>query len=218
MDHQFIHIPLDPAKTGEDLNTALIEIEQTILQFLHRPIVSASIGLVLSQPVYKVPEEILRDADIAMYRAKSNGKGRYEVFDPAMSERLSARLQMETELKQAPENQALSVVYQPILALADQKILSCEALARWQHPERGMIPPSEFIPLAEEGGLIAALDMWVLRQACKQTWAWQKTIPGAADLKVNVNLSDKHWAQTDLVDQITGILQETGLAPRTGWG
>lgn len=190
------------------------EFEQTVLNFLHRPMVTASIGLVLSQPGYKLPEEVLRDADIAMYRAKARGKARYEVFDPEMRERLSARLLLEADLRSAPETGALSLVYQPILSVENKKILSCEALARWQHPQRGMIPPGEFIPLAEEGNLILALDMWALRQACRQVRTWQTTLPGAADLKIQVNFSGKHFSHADLVTEVAGLLQETGLDSR----
>ncbi len=205
-----IHDIKDATIVAERIQT---EIEQSMQQFHHRPRVTASIGLVLSQPGYKLPDEILRDADIAMYRAKSSGKARYEIFDPTMRERLIARLRMETELRHALEHQALNVYYQPVLSVADHKILGCEALARWRHPQRGMIPPKEFIPIAEEGGLIMGLDMWVLREACKQTREWQKTIPGAANIKVNVNFSGKHFTQTDLVERIKRVLQETDLSP-----
>jgi EAL domain-containing protein (putative c-di-GMP-specific phosphodiesterase class I) len=169
--------------------------------------------LVLGQPGYRLPDEILRDADIAMYRAKSSGKARYEIFDPTMRERLITRLRMETELRQALEQEALSVYYQPVLSVSEHTILGCEALARWKHAQRGMISPKEFIPIAEEAGIITNLDMWVLRQACQQTREWQKTIPGAAELTISVNFSGKHFTHIDLVDQIKQVLKETDMDP-----
>jgi diguanylate cyclase (GGDEF)-like protein/PAS domain S-box-containing protein len=146
---------------------------------------AASIGIAISGDKgvltrYERPEDLLRDADTAMYRAKALGRGRHEIFDEAMHERAVATLRLETDLRRALENQSFHVFYQPIVSLGDGRITGFEALARWEHPERGMVPPSEFIPLAEETGLVIALDHQILRQACRQARIWQQQFPREA--------------------------------------
>jgi diguanylate cyclase (GGDEF)-like protein/PAS domain S-box-containing protein len=172
---------------------------------------SATIGIALSASAYGRPEYLLRNADMAMFRAKALGMGRYEVFDRAMHAQALLRLQTETDLRHAQERGEFRVFYQPIVRLADGAMAGMEALVRWKHPERGWIAPPEFVPAAEETGLIFALGGWVLREACRQMRVWQQAVPGAAELTVSVNLSVKQFAQADLVEQVRRALAETGL-------
>lgn len=174
---------------------------------------STSIGIALSDTGYDRPEDTLRDADTAMYRAKSQGRSRHEVFDRIMYEQAVALLQVETDLRRAIDRHELRVHYQPIVFLATGKISGFEALVRWQHPERGLISPCDFIPIAEETSLIIPLGAWVLREACRQTRVWQKQFPTHPPLTISVNLSGKQFSQSDLVYQISQILQETDLQP-----
>ncbi|HET6763735.1 MAG TPA: EAL domain-containing protein, partial [Longimicrobiaceae bacterium] len=172
---------------------------------------SATVGIALSASAYGKPEYLLRNADMAMFRAKALGMGRYEVFDRAMHAQALLRLQTETDLRHAQERGEFRVFYQPIVRLADGVMTGMEALVRWKHPERGWIAPPDFVPAAEETGLIFALGGWVLREACRQMHAWRQEVPGAAGLTVSVNLSVKQFAQADLVEQVRGALVETGL-------
>ena len=180
----------------------------------HEVFTSASIGIALSAMSYSKAEDILRDADTAMYRAKSEGKGRYEVFDKVMHARAMSLLQLENDLRRAIERKEFVVHYQPIINLENDTLSGFEALVRWQHPERGMVSPAEFIPLAEETDLIVPLGQWVLRESCRQVVEWQKKSPEAAALSISVNLSGKQMRQPDLVDQVQQVLNETGLDPR----
>ena len=176
--------------------------------------ITASIGITLSNESYKKPLEMLRDADIAMYRAKEGGKARYRTFDPVMHEQADRRLQMEIELRNAIDNKEFRLHYQPIINLQTGKIVCFEALVRWSQPERGIVSPAEFIPLAEETGLILPLGDWILRESCRQLREWRQSIPAAADrLSISVNLSPKQFAQPDLVERVTAVLSENGIAP-----
>jgi len=175
--------------------------------------VSVSMGIVLNHDQYEQPEEMLRDADIAMYHAKSHGRAHYEVFDLAMREHVMARLEMETDLWKAIENHEFVVHYQPILETTSHHIVGFEALVRWQHPARGLLLPSEFIKIAEEIGLIVPLGYWVLEEACTQIQKWQRQYASEQPLTINVNLSARQCAQTDLVDMVASILKKTGLDP-----
>jgi diguanylate cyclase (GGDEF)-like protein/PAS domain S-box-containing protein len=182
---------------------------------------SASIGITLNVTgCNNKPEDLLRDAEIAMFRAKTQGRSRYEVFDTTMHTRAVTRLQLENDLRRAIEYQEFRLFYQPIVCLDTGKITGFEALVRWQHPERGLVSPSEFIPLAEETGLILPIDWWVSREACRQlrTWQeeWKQTHPGEDTLAItiSVNLSGQQFSQPDLLDQLDMVLQETGLDPR----
>ena len=174
---------------------------------------SASIGIALSSRAYNHPDEILRDADTAMYRSKSLGKARHEMFDEEMHARSTDLLRMETDLRRAQEHNEFLINYQPIVALDDFHVCGFEALVRWQHPERGLISPLDFIPVAEEGGQILQIGQWVLRQACYQAKLWQEKFPSDESLYMTVNLSAKQFAQPDLVEQVSSILEETGLDP-----
>ncbi|MDT7541161.1 MAG: hypothetical protein QOE33_1065 [Acidobacteriota bacterium] len=175
---------------------------------------STSVGIALSTTGDASTEEILRDADTAMYRAKEQGKGRYEVFDKLMHARAISRLQLETDLRRALERDEFELHYQPILNLADGVIYGFEALVRWRHPERGLVSPADFIPVAEDTELIIPLGGWVLREACRQARAWQLAYPSRELLTMSVNLSGKQFKQPDLVSQIKQTLYQTGLDAR----
>jgi diguanylate cyclase (GGDEF)-like protein/PAS domain S-box-containing protein len=172
---------------------------------------TVSIGIAVSATGYGRPEELLRDADTAMYRAKALGKARYELFDPAMRDVAVASLQLETDLRKAIERQEFQNFYQPIVSLETGRIVGFEALVRWQHPERGLVPPGDFILAAEESGMILSIGQWVLREACRQMRAWQAQFPMTVPWIISVNLSTKQFKQPDLVQQIQDILRETGL-------
>jgi len=180
----------------------------------HEVFTTASIGIALSMTGYDQPENILRDADTAMYRAKAQGKACYEVFDKGMHTRAVYLLQMETALRRALEREEFRVYYQPIVSLDNGHLAGFEALVRWQHPERGFISPADFIPLTEDTGMILPLGAWILRQACQQLAKWQWQSPANRALFMSVNLSGKQVAQADIVLQIEQVLRETGVDPR----
>jgi hypothetical protein len=156
---------------------------------------------------------MIRDADTAMYHAKMSGKARAALFDPTMHTQVMEQLQLESDLRWAVERGELRVHYQPIVALDSGTIVGMEALVRWQHPQRGLLFPPEFLTIAEETGLIVPVSWWVLRAACYQLGAWQRQLPGASALWVSVNLSARQLAQPDIVTCIRRILAETGLTP-----
>jgi diguanylate cyclase (GGDEF)-like protein/PAS domain S-box-containing protein len=174
---------------------------------------SLSIGIALGSPAYEMPEDILRDADTAMYRAKSLGKARYEVFDAEMRANLMARLQLETDLRHALERGELRNFYQPIVTLASGGIAGFEALLRWQHPTRGLLGPEEFIAVAEETGLIREVGWWNLKEACRQIKVWREQSAANSHLIISVNLSPKQFLKPNLIEDIRNILQELALPP-----
>jgi diguanylate cyclase (GGDEF)-like protein len=176
---------------------------------------SVSIGIALSTTTYESPDDMLRDADTAMYRAKSLGKGRYEVFDADMRASLVARLQVETDLRHALERNEFRNFYQPIVALDTGKIVGFEALLRWQHPTRGLIGPDQFIHIAEETGLIRELGWWNLREACRQLSDWKAHSDNYLNFTMNVNLSAKQFLQANLVEEIKNLIEELKFAPET---
>ena len=181
--------------------------------------VSASMGVAVAEPGRGTPEELLREAEIAMVRAKSDGANRLAMFEPSMSTMTLERLDLENDLRGALERGELRVHYQPIVELGTRDIVGFEALVRWQHPTRGLVPPLAFIPLAEETGLIIPLGRWVLEQACREASRWRRPARPArrgaavAPLFVSVNLSARQFVQADLVEDVQAILAETGLAP-----
>ena len=175
---------------------------------------SASIGIALGHKTYSSVEDILRDADIAMYRAKAEGKACHTIFDADMHGHVKARLALETELRIALEQKQFVVFYQPIVDLANQTILGFEALLRWQHPEKGLIPPDQFIPIIEENGLIDPIGLWVLEEACRQLKVWQCLSPVLKDLTVSVNLSSKQLTNPTLFKQLINILSRHELEAR----
>jgi len=174
---------------------------------------SVSIGIALSNTAYEQAEDMLRDADTAMYRAKSLGKARFEVFDADMRASVMARLQLETDLRGALEREEFRNFYQPIVSLDSGQIVGFEALLRWQHPTRGLVGPEEFILVAEETGLIRELGWWNLREACRQMSDWRTGPNGRPDLIISVNLSAKQFLQPNLVVDIRKLLHELSLSP-----
>jgi diguanylate cyclase (GGDEF)-like protein/PAS domain S-box-containing protein len=175
--------------------------------------ISASIGIALSTIGYVKAEDMLRDADIAMYRAKAKGKAQYQVFDQTMREQALTHMRIETEMRQGIEREEFLVYYQPILNLETDALSGFEALVRWKHKTHGILSPLQFIGPAEDNGLILPLGKWVLHESCQQLQDWQKRNPAASDLTVSVNLSSKQFLQSDLAEQISEILKETGLSP-----
>ncbi len=180
----------------------------------HEVFTTVSIGVAPSYTGYTRPEDILRDADTAMYYAKSGGKARYEMFDQVMHAHAVDLLRLENDLRRAIDRREFRLHYQPIVSLLTGKISGFEALVRWQHPERGCILPDKFIALAEETEMIVPIGQWVLSEACRQLRAWQDEFPEHEALSISVNLSCKQFRQTNLVEQINSALEETGLDPR----
>ena len=175
---------------------------------------TVSIGIAISSNEYKQTEDILRDADTAMYRAKSLGKARYEIFDKGMHDQATKLLQLETDLRRALEREEFFVFYQPIASLETGELRGFEALVRWRHSQRGFIPPSEFIPIAEETGMIVQIGEYVLREACRQMQRWHCILPSDPPLFISVNLSVKQFSQPDLIERVVEILNETEFNPK----
>jgi predicted signal transduction protein with EAL and GGDEF domain len=175
---------------------------------------TVSIGMATGTGSYSDPEDILRDADTAMYRAKSLGKARHVVFDHSMHASAVNLLQIETDLRKALEKEQFYLLYQPIVSLGNFKLCGFEALVRWHHPERGLISPLDFIPIAEETGQIIGIGEWALHEACRQMREWQEKFPQASPIFMSVNLSAKQFNHTMLIAQIDDVLRRTGLNPR----
>ncbi len=174
--------------------------------------ITPSIGIAFNSSADEEPQDLLRYADVAMYRAKEEGPGNWRIFDPEVDTRATRRLEMETALRRALEREELVVLYQPIVELGSGRIAGVEALLRWRHPQRGMVGPDEFIPLAEESGLIVPIGYWVMRRACAQAVAWSST-EGLDPLFVSVNLSTRQFEMPDLEQEVGRILEGTGLPP-----
>lgn len=211
-------ILLEDLKAQED---ALV-VAQRIQESLTEPFyicqqdlfASTSIGIVLGHARYEGPEDLLRDADTALYQAKKHGKARYEVFDVEMHDHARATLQLETQLRQAIQQEEFRVHYLPIVSLNNGQVVGLEALARWQHPTRGLLLPVEFIAAAEESGLIIPLGESILRTACRQLATWQAQFISQPPLTMSVNLSSKQLIQGQLVEQIPQILRGLNLNPQ----
>jgi diguanylate cyclase (GGDEF)-like protein/PAS domain S-box-containing protein len=208
-------ILLEDLASTEDAIDVARRVQEAVTQPFniggHEVFTTASIGIALSNTGYERAEDLLRDADTAMYRAKLEGKKRHVVFDKAMHDRAMELLQIETDLRRALTRKEFFLNYQPIVSLETGRILSFEALVRWRHPERGLVGPGDFIPVAEETGLIVPLGLWVLNEACRQMREWQRE--GFADeaMTVSVNLSSRQFSQADLIEQISSALRESGL-------
>ncbi|MFN6517085.1 MAG: EAL domain-containing protein [Nostoc sp. CreGUA01] len=203
-----------------DINIA-IQVAERILQQLslafklsrYEVFMNASIGISWGNKNYDRPEYLLRDADTAMYRAKAQGRAKYYVFDPAMHQEAIQLLELENDLRRAVERQEFLVYYQPIVCLTTGRISGFEALVRWRHPIRGLVSPIEFIPVAEETGLISAINTWVLQSACHQLSIWQHHPITPEPLSISVNLSARLFSQPNLVDQIDRIIYENQINP-----
>lgn len=197
------------------------EVAQRVQTTLRRPFlfytsevrISSSIGIALCAEHYNHPEEMLQDADTAMYQAKANGKDLFCLFEPKKSPQGSTRTQLKKELHLALPHEQLRLHYQPIISLTTGEVVGLEALVRWQHPERGLLLPHEFLPSSEENGLIVPMSWWVLQEACHQMKQWQAQYHSVPPLDLHVNLSSQALVHTDLVDQVNRCLRETKLAP-----
>ena len=177
----------------------------------HEAFVTVSMGIVMGQGDAATAEELIRSADTAMYRAKGAGRGRHEMFEATMHTRAVKMLEMETDLRRALERDELRLHYQPIIDLESGAINGFEALVRWQHPQRGLVSPGDFIPLAEETGLIVPMGWWVLEEACRQGARWQSEF---GQLRMSVNLSPKQLAQSDMFGRVRGALERSGFDPK----
>jgi PAS domain S-box-containing protein len=178
----------------------------------HEIVVTASIGIAFSSDSKAEAPDVLRDAEIAMYRAKHTGKARCEVFDNAMHAGALKRLQLETDMRRAVDNGEFHVYYQPIISLQDCSIVGFEALTRWHSP-KGLVMPNDFIPVADETGIILAINRQLLPEACRQLLSWQELFPSDPPLSLSVNVSPKQFAQADLASQIGELLQQSGMDP-----
>jgi diguanylate cyclase (GGDEF)-like protein/PAS domain S-box-containing protein len=198
-----------------------MEVAERILDRLDRPyelrgrefFTTASIGITWLTDLRASPTALLREADIAMYRAKSRGGARYEVFQPAMHSPVASGLEVESDLRHALSGHQFVLHYQPILSFDSGRTMGFEALARWQHPQRGLLPPDSFIPLAEKTGLIVPFGFWALREAARQLREWSDTVPAAADTIMSVNISPRQFLETTLVEGIFRIFDEERIEP-----
>jgi diguanylate cyclase (GGDEF)-like protein len=196
----------------ERVSNWILEAFTPPFQIMGREVyMTASIGIVVNITQYDRAIDIVRDADIAMYVAKSRGRSRAEIFTASMRDRIMDRLTMETHLRRAIDIDQLFLYYQPIVLLETGRLVGFEALVRWEHPTRGVILPGEFISLAEESGLVIAIDRWVLRTACKQMREWQDNYPIEPAVTISTNISGKHLGEPDLGEFIEQVLEETGL-------
>ena len=218
------------ARWGGDEFTVLIEdvtgpsdvarVANRIVEELSKPFtvggrevhISASIGISMGASDVALADELLRSADTAMYRAKEETAG-YRMFESNMYEQARRRLELESDLRRAIENEEFVIHYQPKVPLRTGKIVDMEALVRWQHPVRGLLPPSEFITAAEETGLIAPLGRWVISEACRQVRRWQERYPGDSSPRVSVNLSARQFQNPGLVEEVAEALRESSLTP-----
>ena len=227
-----IALPSVVARFGGDEFAVLLEnlrsssdatsvAERILTQFashfeIHGRIIFAtvSIGVAMGGSA-ATSSDLLRNADTAMYYAKTRGKARFEIFDEGMRGRAVARLELESDLRKSIDEEHFRVHYQPEVSLMTGKVVGYEALVRWEHPKRGMVMPGEFLPLAEETGLIVPLGRWVMREACRQMAEWQRNFPQEPPLTISVNASSRELADPGLVPNVARILQETGLDPRS---
>ena len=178
----------------------------------HEVLTGVSIGIAIGAERYTAAAELIRDADIAMYRAKHRQRGTYQFFDPAMHTQVLAQHTLEVELYRAIEQNELTVYYQPVMDLEQDRLMGFEALVRWPHPTQGLLTPDVFLPCAEATGLIVSLDHWVLRQTCRQLSIWQQQFPHCAPLCMGINLSAQNFATVSLLEDIDAVLAETGIS------
>ena len=205
--------------------SAVSDVAERLLDRLSRPFklgdkeihITASVGITASSMEYQLAQEMLRDADIAMYRAKEMFDGGYEIYDAVMHEQLIERMSLQAELRNAIEKNEFELYYQPIVSLKDGKIIGLEALVRWDSPTRGFLKPGEFLNISETTGLLRSIDDWVLQTACEQAAKWQQQILLDQPIYVSVNLSDKQIGNPKLVEKIDKILTDSGLPPDLLW-
>jgi diguanylate cyclase (GGDEF)-like protein/PAS domain S-box-containing protein len=198
-----------------------IRVAERVAQAISQPIVlsagehfiTASIGIAVAESADALPEDLLRDADAAMYRAKERGRGRYELFDDLLRKRVLLRLRTENELRRGLEHGELRIVYQPVVELDGGGVIAVEALVRWQHPQRGLLDPVDFIPVAEDSGLIGALGDWVLAAACRDGAEWQRRFPRPDPLLMCVNASPRQLANAAFPARVADTMGRHGLAP-----
>ncbi len=221
------------ARLGGDEFTVLLEgltgdkdavgVAERVSEQLRAPILldgreifaTASIGIALSRDTHENADDLLRDADVAMYQAKTGGKGKYIFFNPQMNAEAMERLELEMDLRHAVDRGELQVYFQPIVHLESGRVTEVEALLRWNHPLRGVISPTKFIPIAEETGLILPLGQWVLEQSCRQARLWQNEYPSDPPLVMSVNLSTRQIQQDDLIQSVAAVLESSGIAPNS---
>ena len=208
---------LDGVQDVEEASTIADRIQESLQSPIslgdHEVVTSASIGIAASSRKYERPEHILRDADLAMYRAKALGKSRQEIFDGDMQHHVLFRLELENDLRGALDRGELSVYYQPIVSISDGSIVAFEALVRWRHPERGMVPPGIFVPIAEETALVLPIGDWILETACRQMKEWLPNLPADRLVSMHVNLSGRQFRHPDLVENVRATLDRVGLEP-----
>jgi diguanylate cyclase (GGDEF)-like protein len=206
--------PIAQPGEAEAIAALIVEAFMQPFQIAGRDLfVSASVGVAWAPPGAFTPDELIRKADIALYQAKGGGRARAVLFDDAMDVRAVKRLEVENDLRRALERDELLLYYQPEVDLRNNEVVGMEALVRWKHPTRGIVPPSEFVALAEETGLIIPLGRWVLEQACRQTMEWQAHRPGKRPLIVGVNLSMRQLQETDIASVVKDVLRSTGMPP-----
>ncbi len=204
--------PTDAVYVVERLHEALaqeFEIES------HTLFTSASIGIAVSSEIYRTPDELLRDADIAMYRAKNSGHATYAVFDTYMHDQAMFQHRMETDLRRALEKDEFEIYYQPIVAIESERILGFEALLRWHHPSRGLVMPDEFIGIVEDTSLVVPIGWWVIERACHQLAKWQRMFPVEPSLAMSINVSGKLFLTDDMAKRLAALLEDRGLEPNT---
>ncbi len=209
---------------AEDISTerGATRIAERIAEALTKPFVlrhrehfvSASIGISIATGK-ETPEALIRDADAALYRAKERGRGGYEIFDEVMRSRVIEHMQTENDLRRALQRDELELHYQPILDLRDGSVVVMEALLRWRHPDRGLLGPTAFIPVAEESRLIVPIGRWVLEEACREAARWQQRDPDSRPIGIAVNLSPKQLGSPDLLSHIKGALEDSGIEAST---
>ena len=198
-----------------------IQVAERIIEMLHVPILihnqkvfaSASIGISYATDMSGQPEDLLRHADTAMYEAKASGKATYSLFDASMNDRVIEHMEIETGLRSALDRREFYLLYQPLIELETGHLSGAEALLRWKHPTRGLIPPGKFISIAEESGLIVSIGYWVLEEACRQAREWIEAYPNLGPFSINVNFSGKQLQRADAVERVRAILAKTGLPP-----
>jgi len=191
-------------RINEELNVPIKLARQEVFT-------SASIGITLSTASYNYPNEVLRDADTAMYRAKNRGRARYVLFDDEMHKQAMERLELDTDIRKALKNKCFKVLFQPIIQLSSGRITALEALVRWEHESKGLLSPKTFIPLAEETGLIVPLGQWILQESCERLREWKELYQSDVPLRVNVNLSIQQFVRPGLAELVQHVLDETGI-------